>query len=338
MEPFLPTDIDRLKTLIDEGSFFTIVCHTNPDGDAMGSSLALADWLTQKGKTAMVIVPDLYPDFLQWLPGACDTIRCDKYPEKAQLALATADVVFCLDLNEPSRTESAEPFLAAAKGHKVLIDHHLNPKDFCQLVFSRPDASSTCELVFKLIDGMGGYDLITKKGAECLYCGMMTDTGAFTFNSNRPDIFFIISRLLEKRIDKDAIYRRVFHTYSEDRLRLMGYLLQEKMEVFTEQKATLMTLSREEMKRFRTVKGDTEGFVNLPLQMKGIKFSAFLREDTEYDRINVSLRSVGNFPCNKFAATYFNGGGHLNASGGRYFGPLEEAVEHFKKALQEFEP
>jgi phosphoesterase RecJ-like protein len=303
----------------------------------MGSTLGLADWLRSQGKTAVVVVPDLYPDFLSWLPGAQESVRADKYPDKAALTIAAADVVLCLDFNTPSRTSSVEQLIREAKGHRVLIDHHLDPEtSIFELTFSQPAASSTCELVYTLIEAMHGEAHLTKQGAQCLYCGMMTDTGAFTFNSNRADIFYIISRLLERGIDKDDIYRRVFYNYSEGRLRMMGYALYEKMRLFPEQKTALITLTKAEMKRFRFNKGDTEGFVNLPLQIRNVRFSAFLREDTEKDMIHVSLRSVGQFPCNRFAATYWNGGGHLNAAGGRYNGTLAEAVALFEKALSEF--
>jgi len=337
MFTFPESDVQKLASLIAENEFFTLVCHTNPDGDAMGSTLGLADWLRQQGKTAVVVVPDLYPDFLSWLPGAQESVRADKYPDKSALTMAAADVVFCMDLNTPSRTNDVESSIREAKGHRVLIDHHLDPDtDGFELVFSRPEASSTCELVYTLIEAMHGEEYLTKQGAQCLYCGMMTDTGAFTFNSNRADIFYIISRLLERGIDKDDIYRRVFYNYSEGRLRMMGYVLYEKMRLFPKQKASLITLTKAEMKRFQFNKGDTEGFVNLPLQIRNVRFSAFLREDTEKDMIHVSLRSVGQFPCNRFAATYWNGGGHLNAAGGRYYGTLAEAVALFEKALAEF--
>jgi len=333
---FPENDIRQLKALIAENDFFALVCHTNPDGDAMGSTLGLADWLRQQGKTAVVVVPDMYPDFLNWLPGAQESVRADKYPEKAALTLQTADVIFCMDFNTPSRTNGVEALIREAKGHRVLIDHHLDPEAFCELTFSRPEASSTCELVYTLIEVMQGGEHLTKQGAICLYCGMMTDTGAFTFNSNRADIFYIISRLLECGIDKDDIYRRVFYNYSEGRLRMMGYALYEKMRLYPDHKAALITLSKEEMKRFHFNKGDTEGFVNMPLQIRNVRFSAFLREDTEKDLIHVSLRSLGKFPCNRFAAQYFQGGGHLNASGGRFYGTLADAVAHFEKSLAEF--
>jgi phosphoesterase RecJ-like protein len=336
LEPFAAADVEALKALIEASHTFVMICHTNPDGDAMGSSLGLANWLRCMGKDAVVVVPDLYPDFLQWLPGAQESVRADKYPEKVRLLLLMADVVICLDFNTPDRIESIAPLLDETRAKKVLIDHHLNPDAFCDLTFSRSAASSTSELVFTLIHSMGGYDMLTKQAAECLYCGMMTDTGGFTFNSNRSEIFNIIAALLAKDIDKDDIYRRVFNNYSEGRLRLMGYALYEKMRVFPEHKAALIALSKEEMARFKFVKGDTEGLVNIPLQMRGIRLSCFLREDTERGFINVSLRGVGTFACNDFAARYFNGGGHRNASGGRYYGPLDEAVACFEKALVEF--
>ena len=190
---------------------------------------------------------------------------------------------------------------------------------------------------FRLICRMGCFDDISFEGAECIYTGMMTDTGGFTYNSNSREIYFIISELLSKGIDKDEIYRRVFNTYSEGRLRLMGYVLYEKMQVFAQFRSALIWLTKAEQGQFQYMKGDTEGFVNMPLQIKGICFSVFLREDTEKNMIKVSLRSVGEFPCNKVAAEFFNGGGHLNASGGECYGTMDEAIELFKRALVKYE-
>lgn len=251
--------------------------------------------------------------------------------------IAEADVICCLDFNALSRIDAVGPAVAASAGRKVMIDHHLNPEPFCRVTISHPEISSTSELVFRLICRMGCFDEITYEGAQCIYTGMMTDTGGFTYNSNNREIYFIISELLSKGIDKDEIYRKVFNTYSEGRLRLMGYVLYEKMEVFPQFHASLIWLTKEEQGRFQYVKGDTEGFVNMPLQMKGICFSVFLREDTEKKMIKVSLRSVGSFPCNKVAAEFFNGGGHLNASGGEFYGTMPEAIELFKQALVKYE-
>ena len=198
--------------------------------------------------------------------------------------------------------------------------------------------SSTCELVFRIVWQMDLFDQLGKHFAIPVYCGMMTDTGGFTFNSNDPAIFFIISQLLTKRINKDKIYRNVYHNYSEHRLRLVGHVLCNRLVVDEKRHAAYYTLNRLDLKRFHFMKGDAEGLVNMPLQIKGLKLSISLREDTERDRlIWVSLRSVDNFPCNEVAARFFNGGGHLNASGGRVNGTMDEAVELVCKAFAAFE-
>ena len=295
-------NIDKVKTYFERAEKIVIVTHVSPDGDALGSSLGLMHYLYEEEKTVHVIVPNAFPDFLRWMPGAKDIIRYDKYSEFADKLIAEADVICCLDFNALSRIDAVGPAVAASAGRKVMIDHHLNPEPFCRVTISHPEISSTSELVFRLICRMGCFDEITYEGAQCIYTGMMTDTGGFTYNSNNREIYFIISELLSKGIDKDEIYRKVFNTYSEGRLRLMGYVLYEKMEVFPQFHASLIWLTKEEQGRFQYVKGDTEGFVNMPLQMKGICFSVFLREDTEKKMIKVSLRSVGSFPCNKVAA------------------------------------
>ena len=333
---FRADDLERLKTIVSEGNFFVLTCHTGPDGDALGSTLGLANYLNTLGKEALVIVPDAYPDFLAWMPGAQEILRFDKHREKAELMIAMADVIFAMDYNALSRVDDMGALIAKSKAKKVLVDHHLSPENFCDLSFSYPQLSSTCEVVFRLIVAMGGYDQLGKAACECIYAGMMTDTGCFSYGPCTQEVYLIISMLMQKEINKDRIYNKVFNNYSEGRLRLMGYVLYEKMRVFPDHHAALITLSREEMARFDFNKGDSEGLVNIPLQMKGIYFSAFLREDTEKDLIRVSLRSQGTFACNKFAAQYFNGGGHLNASGGQYDGTLEEAIEIFEKALEEF--
>lgn len=333
---FRADDLERLKTIVSEGNFFVLTCHTGPDGDALGSTLGLANYLNTLGKEALVVVPDAYPDFLAWMPGSQEILRFDKHREKAELMIAMADVIFAMDYNALSRVDDMGALIAKSKAKKVLVDHHLSPENFCDLSFSYPQLSSTCEVVFRLIVAMGGYDQLGKAACECIYAGMMTDTGCFSYGPCTQEVYLIISMLMQKEINKDRIYNKVFNNYSEGRLRLMGYVLYEKLRVFPDHHAALITLSREEMARFDFNKGDSEGLVNIPLQMKGIYFSAFLREDTEKDLIRVSLRSQGTFACNKFAAQYFNGGGHLNASGGQYNGTLEEAIEIFEKALEEF--
>ncbi|MGN0036532.1 MAG: bifunctional oligoribonuclease/PAP phosphatase NrnA [Bacteroidaceae bacterium] len=330
--------IDHFSKWFDRADRIVIVSHVSPDGDAIGSSLGLWHFFESQGKTAHVVVPNQFPDFLKWMPGAKEIVLYDRYKDFADRLIARADVICCLDFNQLNRIDRMADAVAAAKGRKILIDHHLHPDDFCRIVISHPEISSTSELVFRLICRMGYFEDITKEGAECIYTGMMTDTGGFTYNSNQREIYFIISELLSKGIDKDEIYRRVFNTYSEDRLRLMGFVLYEKMKVYKDHHAAMISLSKAEQSRFTYLKGDTEGFVNIPLSVKDVCFSCFLREDTERKMIKVSLRSVGDFPCNKVAAEFFGGGGHLNASGGEFYGTMDEAIARFEEALDAYKP
>ena len=329
--------IDKVETYFERAENIVIVTHVSPDGDAIGSSLGLYHFLTGQEKNVHIIVPNAFPEFLQWMTGAKDIIRYDKYAEFADQLIAQADVICCLDFNALSRIDAVGKPVAEAPGRKVMIDHHLNPEPFCKVTISHPEISSTSELIFRVICRLGCFDEITREAAECIYAGMMTDTGGFTYNSNDREIYFIISELLSKGIDKDEIYRKVFNTYSEDRLRMMGYILYEKMQVLPQFRASLICLTQAEQNRFHSIKGDTEGFVNIPLQMKNICFSVFFREDAEKKMIKVSLRSVGDFPCNKVAAEFFNGGGHKNASGGEFWGTMDEAVELFKQAVVKYE-
>lgn len=330
-------NVDHARKWFERADKIVIVTHVAPDGDAIGSSLGLWHFLESQEKTVNVIVPNAFPDFLRWMPGAKDIIRYDKYAEFADKLLNEADVVCCLDFNALSRIDAMADAVAKSPARKMLIDHHLDPEEFCKIIISHPGISSTSELIFRLICRLGYFEEITKEGAECIYTGMMTDTGGFTYNSNNREIYYIISELLSKGIDKDEIYRKVYNTYSEGRLRLMGYVLYDKMQVFHQFNSALIWLTRAEQKKFQYVKGDTEGFVNIPLSIKNIIFSVFLREDTEKNMIKISLRSVGTFPCNKVAADFFNGGGHLNASGGEFYGTMKEAIELYKQALVKYE-
>ena len=330
-------NVDHVEKWFEKADKIVIVSHVSPDGDAIGSSLGLYHFLMSQDKTVHVIVPNAFPDFLKWMPGAKDVIQYNRYKEFADKLIQEADVICCLDFNVLSRIDEMEEAVRTSPGRKMLVDHHLAPGDFARIVISHPDISSTSELVFRLICQLGNFSDISKEGAECIYTGMMTDTGGFTYNSNNREIYLIIGELLSKGIDKDEIYRNVYNNNSEGRLRLQGYVLYEKMQLYPEFKSALIPLSREEQKRFQYAKGDTEGLVNIPLSVKGICFSAFLREDTEKDMIKISLRSVGTFPCNQVAAEFFNGGGPLNASGGEYYGALDEAIALFKQALIKYE-
>ncbi len=331
------TNIDHFNKWFQRADTIVIVSHVSPDGDALGSSLALAHFLESQEKTVNVIMPNAFPEFLRWMPGSKDILIYEKYKEYADELIANADVICCLDFNAVKRLDTMSDAVANSPARKVMIDHHLYPEDFCRIVISHPEISSTSELVFRLICRLGYYDDISYECAQCIYTGMMTDTGGFTYNSNSSEIYYIISQLLSKGIDKDDIYRRVFNTYSECRLRLMGHVL-TNMKVYSDYNTALISLTTKEQSEYQYVKGDSEGFVNIPLSIKKVCFSCFLREDTEKAMIKISLRSVGTFPCNKLAAEFFNGGGHLNASGGEFYGTMDEAVKVFEEALEKFKP
>ena len=331
-------ECSQLHSLINNAETVVLCCHVNADGDALGSMLGWAEVLRALGKEPLVVAPDQYPDYLKWLPNSDKIVRYDKRKEYVDMVLKIADLVFCLDFNTLARTDTMAAALEQSPAQKVLIDHHLEPDVDAVLTFSHPDMSSTSELVFRLVWQMGLFEKVGKNFAVPVYCGMMTDTGGFTYNSSSPDIYFIISQLLTKRIDKDKIYRNVYHNYSEHRIRMVGYVLCHKLVVDEERHAAFYTLTRDDLKRFHYIKGDAEGLVNMPLQIKGLKLSISLREDTERDKmVWVSLRSVDDFPCNKMAEQFFNGGGHMNASGGKLQCTIDEAVEVVKRAILHFE-
>ncbi len=335
-QQLLPLDEGR-----EEGKQQRIVitCHKGPDGDAIGSATALASWLRRLGKEATVVAPTIFPDFLKWIPGADQVLVYDKHETEVQPVVEAADLIIMADHGELSRMAALGDVVAASTAPRIMIDHHLDPQQgIAQLVISHPELSSTCELVLRLIIELGQYEALTHDEAVSLYTGMMTDTGAFTYASSRPEIYQLISLLLAKGIDKDKIYRNVFFTYSPDRLRLMGYLLYVKLELDRKRHAAIMTFTNAERRRFRTLNGDTEGFVNLPLQILGMKLSIFLREDTERPLVRVSLRSVDDFPCNEMAAEFFGGGGHKNAAGGEVWGTMDQAVKRAKEAINKYAP
>ena len=323
-----------LKDIVTRSASIVVCCHKSPDGDAIGSSLAWAEYLRSNGKQVTVIVPDAYPDFLQWLPNTEKILRYDKHQQQADDIIGQADLIFCLDFNATSRLDLMQQVIDSSVASKVLIDHHLNPDINTVLSVSHPEMSSTAEMVFRVIWQLGGFEAMDKKCAVPIYCGMMTDTGGFTYNSNRPEIFFIICQLLTKNIDKDKIYRNVFNNYSSWAIRLRGYIMSQKLNVFEDLHASYYALSRQDMKDYHFIKGDAEGLVNEPLRIKGMKMSISLREDDRKDNcIWVSLRSVDDFSVNEVAQKFFNGGGHFNASGGHLDCSLAEAEKITRQAI-----
>ena len=253
-------------------------------------------------------------------------------PIVAEKLIKNADLIFCLDFNTLKRIGTLGEYVQQSSSKKILIDHHPSPDDVFDVTISYTHISSTSEIIFRLLTQLGEFEKITTLIAECVYCGMMTDTGVFTYNSNDPEIFEIISLLLKKGINRDSIYRNVFNNYSENRFRLLGITLSQRMKIYPELRASLIYLSKEDQKQFTLNKGDTDGFVNFPLSIKNIIFSVFIRADDEM--VKISLRSQGSFKCNEFAAEFFNGGGHLNASGGEFYGQVEDAVSLFEKGLE----
>ena len=314
-----------------------ITCHRGPDGDAIGSTTALASWLRRRlpDVDIRIIAPNIFPDFLKWIPGAEDILIYEGHEEEVRPIVEAADLVIMCDHGELKRMATLGDVVRDHPTPRIMIDHHLDPEpDIADLVISHPELSSTCEVLLRVMLELGSN--ITRSEATSLYTGMMTDTGAFTYASNRPEIFELISILLSCGIDKDKIYRNIFFTYSPNRMKLMGYLLYVKLDVWKKAHTSIMTFTNAERRRFGALNGDTEGFVNMPLQILGMKLSVFLREDTEHPCIRVSLRSVDDFPCNEMAAEFFGGGGHKNAAGGEVWGTMDEAVALAKKAVQKY--
>lgn len=326
-----------------------IVTHMSPDGDAMGSALAVRHYLEQLGKKAVVVIPNNYPAFLAWMPGAQEVLNYEQNKDAANEAMEKADLVVCTDFNTPKRIGILGEKLLSLRCCKVMIDHHLYPDKFADTIISFPSMPSSCELVYRLIWQLheGKMPDLPVEFHTCIYTGMMTDTGNFSFNSNYPEMYEIVGNLVRAGVDKDAVYNSVFNSYKADRMRLLGYCLYRKMEIFPEHHAAFFCLNRKELYKFNFSGGDAEGLVNLPLQIKGVHYSCFMREDKVYEseqhlangsktKIKISMRSQGNHPVNTFCADIFHGGGHKNASGGEYYGPLEEAVNLFMQNYKKY--
>ena len=311
-----------------------IVPHENPDGDAIGSAIGFAEILTNYGHSVNIVTPNDYPDFLKWFDSKVNIINYYDNKKAGKAAIKNADVLITVDFNEASRAGKLEKKLLEFSKTKILIDHHPYPKNFCDYMISEPQYSSTAELIFDIVNLIGLADNINKDAAEALYTGILTDTGAFNHNTSRPNTFKVVSELMKFGIDTEKIQSGVYHNFSAGRMRLLGYCLNEKMVVYPEYRTAVITISKEELERFDFKPGDTEGFVNYPLSIKNIVFSAlFIEKDT---LVKASFRSKGNFPTNQFAKENFNGGGHLNASGGESKISLKETFEKFTQLLPEF--
>ncbi len=326
--------IKEVKSLLAKPKNIVIVTHWSPDGDAMGSSLGLYNYLIQLKHKVSVITPNDYPRFLNWLPGNNKVIDFSKKGKPAKTLVAKADIIFCLDFNSLKRIDKLGDEVAKSTAIKCMIDHHLMPDDFAKYMLHSVQACSTCELIYEFIQLMGHKKLMNKHIGNCLYTGIMTDTGSFRFPSTTAKTHKIIAALIEAGAENGEIHNRIYDGNSESKLKLLGYSLCEKLNVFQELKTAYFSLTDAEMNKFNYQKGDTEGTVNYALSIEGIRFAAFFAERDGI--IKASFRSKGSFDVNVFARKHFSGGGHANAAGGMSELSMEKTLQKFESLLPEY--
>ena len=331
-------DIEKARTAIAEAKKIAIVSHYNPDGDAIGSSLALYNFMENEGKEVHVIIPNHFPDFLAWMPGSENIVVEQGHGSLAKKILKEADLLFVVDMNAPHRAGKAlEGQIIKSKAYKILIDHHVHPDIDCDVMYSCAQTTSASELVYNFLYKKLKYgkEKLSLAIAQCLYVGIITDTGSLTYACNYPETYTTVYQLIKKGVDGEEIHRLVYDNYSESRMRLLGLLLSQRMKVMRDKATSYTYLDADDLKRNNYKTGDTEGFVNYGLSMNGIIFTAFFSD--RGDRIHVSFRSKGVFDVNLFARKHFNGGGHRNAAAADYYGSLGEAIAHFENVLEEYE-
>lgn len=321
--------------LLTEPRRIVITTHHKPDGDALGSSLALYHWLKKRNHDVSVVLSSDFPSFLDWMPGRQDVIIYSGQSDKATQLLADAEIIFCLDYSALSRTNILEQFIANSSAQKWMIDHHLDPEDFASLVYWDSSAAATAQLIYTFIaDVIGAGTEIDADMATCMYAGIMTDTGSFRFRSTTAAVHHIIANLIEAGARNWEIHEHIYNSSTERRLKFLGYALLNCLEVIPEYNTALFAISKEDLAQFDITTGDTEGLVNYALSIKGIRLAALIIDRTEL--IKLSLRSIGEIPCNEICKKYFNGGGHLNASGGSSSESLPAVVNKFKSILPEY--
>ena len=326
--------VDKFRNWIEESERIVLTCHVRPDGDAIGSTLGMMHLLQALGKRASVVVPDMPPRSLSFLPAFKEITIYTRHEEYSRRLMSEADLIICSDFNKLSRQDALAELTGAATCRKVMVDHHQAPDDFCDLTFSYPDMSSASELMFRIIAAMGYYTQIDRQAATCICTGIITDTRNFSVNCKNPDIYEVLTRLLEKGVDKTRIVREALMMQSLSSLRLKTYALSEKMEIFERWHAAVTTLDSAELERFSYERGDTEGLVNEPLNVRGIYFSFFLRQDE--DCVKVSARSIEDFPVSKICEDLYGGGGHIMAAGAEFHGTLEECRRILIEAIPSY--
>ncbi|OEK05868.1 DHH family phosphoesterase [Roseivirga misakiensis] len=328
-------DIDLLKTQLNNPSKIVITTHHKPDADALGSSLGMANYLIKKGHRVQVITPSEYPAFLHWMKGNDDVlIYSDEAHAKCEELMEKADIIMTLDFSVLSRINVLGEMVRSAKGFKINVDHHLDPEDFADFRLWNTGAAATCELCYELIIALGDENLIDKDIAECLYAGILTDTGGFRHPNTTQNVHEVVSKLIAHGADNSRISKNIYDKNSVDRLRFLGYALNQNLEVLMDKRVAFFALSQEELRQYNSKTGDTEGLVNYALSIEGITLAALFKEAD--DGIKISLRSIGEFPANEMAGRFFNGGGHRNAAGGKVETSLAEAVDLFKTAIEEY--
>ncbi len=330
---FTPAELLDINTLLTQDSKIVILTHYNPDGDAIGSSLGLKHYLKAKGIVAEVIVPNDFPKFLKWMPEAKKVIIAEYKRKLASDMIAGADVIFCLDFNSPSRIGLLGDWLVKAEGKKILIDHHQQPEQF-DFVYSDTVIPATSQMIYHFIEAMNDEKLVNQDMAECLYTGIMTDTGGFRFRSTSATTHRIIANLIEHGADPAMITSNTWDTNTVSRLHLLALVL-GRIEVVNDGTVAILSLTRNELKEFGFQKGDTEGFVNYGLSIAGVTMSAFFMEDLYEDFVKISFRSKDDVDVNQFSRKYFNGGGHINAAGGKSLDSLAGTIANFKEKVKE---
>ena len=328
-------EIDKLVSTIEATQNFVITCHVNADGDALGSTLALRKVLINMGKKATVITPDLAPTYFSWMPGFKTIKAYERETECCDAIIDEAQTIVVMDYNDLKRVKTLGDKLATCTGKKiVMLDHHIDPQLHADVSFSDPASPATCSLLFDVLREAGYASYIDADVATDIYTGILTDTGGLNYNSSDPSIYLQVADLLRLGIDKPYIHDRVFNNKTVRRLKLLGYTLSKKMQRIEHYPLAIMTLDIKELEKYNYNTGDTEGFVNYPLQVKDIIATAFIMERP--DGVKISLRSKGDFPVNEFSAQYFGGGGHKNAAGGNYVGSLEDAIRIYKDNIVDF--
>ncbi|MFN8354084.1 MAG: bifunctional oligoribonuclease/PAP phosphatase NrnA [Spirosomataceae bacterium] len=324
--------LDELKALLSSPKRVVITTHHKPDADALGSSLGLAGYLQKKNHIVKVITPSDYPKFLNWMSGNEDVIEySDKTKATIEELIQEAELIFCLDFNALSRIHEMGDMVKNAPAAKVMIDHHLKPEDFADFVYSEPSAAATAQLIFNFIELCGDADLMDVAMGECLYAGILTDTGAFKYPSTTPEVHYIAAALMRLGVNTNRVHRLIYDNTSVERLRFLGYVLSKKLVVLPEYRVAYIAVTKEELKRFSSQTGDTEGVVNYALSIEGMVMAALLVDRS--DMIKISFRSVDEFSVSDFARNHFDGGGHKNASGGKSYLSLDETVQKFVSLL-----